>query len=58
MIDSKFALSALGLLAIAALPTTLHSYLEMRSDDGLRTAEIGSKLRITLPEGIPGAPRA
>ena len=51
MIDSRFAVWVLGLIALAALPTTLHSYLELRADDGLRTSAISTKL-----EGLESRP--
>ena len=56
MIDSRFALWVLGLIAIAGLPTTVHSYLELRADDGLQASMIGTEL-VGLSSRVTERPR-
>ena len=44
MIATRYAAAAAGLLALALVPTVLHNYLGLESDDGRRTAAIPSDL--------------
>ena len=44
MISSRYALAVSLLLALALVPTVIHSYLGLRLEDGLATANIGHQL--------------
>ena len=44
MIATRYVAAAAGLLALALVPTVVHNYLGLASDDGRRTAAIPSEL--------------
>lgn len=44
MIDARFSWGVLSLIILAAIPTTMHSYLELRLDDGLRANAVSRQL--------------
>jgi hypothetical protein len=51
MISSRYAISAAVLLALALVPTVVHSYRQTRLDDSLRAAGIAVHL-----DGMPSSP--